>query len=132
MRRGRAKYLPMSAYKNQGFGVRLGFALQGLAHALRVERSLKIQAAMFAAALLALAILRPAALWWAAVLLASAAVIAAELFNTAIEHLADLLHPDDSAQIRIVKDCAAAGVFIAVLGALAVALALALHLLTQA
>jgi diacylglycerol kinase (ATP) len=122
----------MSLYKNQSFRVRLGFALHGLAHALRVERSLKVQAVVFAAALAALAILRPGALWWAAVLLASAAVIAAELFNTAIEHLADLLHPEDSAQIRIVKDCAAAGVLIAVLGALAVGCALALHLLERA
>ena len=122
----------MNSYKNQSFRVRLGFALQGLRHALHVERSLRVQAGLFAAALLALAVLRPAALWWALVLLASAAVIAAELFNTAIEHLADLLHPEDSPRIRIVKDCAAGAVLIAVLGALAVAVALIVHLLAGA
>jgi undecaprenol kinase len=122
----------MNSYKNQRFRVRLGFALQGLKHALRIERSLRVQAAVFAAALVALTVLRPAALWWAVVLLASAAVIAAELFNTAIEHLADLLHPEDSPRIRIVKDCAAAAVLIAVLGALAVAVALIVHLLARA
>ena len=63
------------------------------------------------------------------VLLASAGVIAAELFNTAIEGLADELHAQAHPAIRIAKDCAAAGVLVAALGALAVALALTLHLL---
>jgi diacylglycerol kinase (ATP) len=66
------------------------------------------------------------------VLLASAAVVAAELLNTAIEQLADELHPHDSPGIRIVKDCAAAGVLVAALGALGVAVALAVHLLRSA
>ncbi len=65
----------------------------------------------------------------ARVLLSSAVVIAAELFNTALEGLADALHPHDHPAIRIAKDCAAAGVLVTVLGALTVALALALHLL---
>ena len=119
----------MSLYKNQSFRARLGFALQGLAHGVRTERSLQVQLVAFAAALAALGILRPGALWWALVLLASAVVIAAELFNTAIEGLADELHREAHPAIRIAKDCAAGGVLVAALGALAVALALILHLL---
>ncbi|HXO15474.1 MAG TPA: diacylglycerol kinase, partial [Steroidobacteraceae bacterium] len=91
--------------------------------------SLQVQLVAFAAALAALGIVRPGALWWALVLLASAVVIAAELFNTAIEGLADELHPQAHPAIGIAKDCAAAGVLVAALGALAVALALILHLL---
>jgi undecaprenol kinase len=71
---------------------------------------------------------RPGPAWWALVLLASAAVVAAELLNTAIEQLADELHPNDSPGIRTVKDCAAAGVLVAVLGALGVGVALIWHL----
>ena len=119
----------MSRYKNQRFRARLGFALRGLAQALRSEASLRLQALAFAAALLVLLALRPPAVWWALVILASAAVLAAELFNTAIEHLADLLHPQQSSGIRLVKDCAAAGVLVAVLGALGVGAALLVHLL---
>ena len=119
----------MSFYKNQSFRARLGFALQGFAHGVRAERSLQAQLLAFATALAALGILRPGALWWALVVLASAGVIAAELFNTAIEALADELHPQPHPGIRIAKDCAAAGVLVAALGALAVALALLLHLL---
>ena len=122
----------MSRYKNQRFRARLGFALRGLAQALRSEASLRLQALAFAAALLVLFALRPPAVWWALVILASAAVVAAELFNTAIEHLADLLHPQQSPAIRLVKDCAAAAVLIAVLGALGVAVALLVHLLSGA
>ena len=119
----------MSSYKNQRFRARLGFALRGLTQALRTEASFRVQALACVAALLVLLVLRPPAVWWALVMLASAAVLAAELFNTAIEHLADLLHPQQSPGIRLVKDCAAAGVLVAVLGALGVGAALLVHLL---
>ena len=122
----------MESYKNQRFRARLGFALRGFAHAMRSEASLRVQALAGAGALLLLLALRPAAVWWALVLLASAAVVSAELFNTAIEHLADLLHPQQSPDVRVLKDCAAAGVLIAVLGALGVAVALLVHLLRPA
>lgn len=117
--------------KNRPFLTRLGFALKGLAFALRSENSLKFQASALVAVVIALAILEPGPLWWAIVLLASSAVLAAELFNTALEHLVDHLHPEVHPQIRIVKDCAAAAVLLAVLGALAVAVSLAVHLLSK-
>lgn len=107
----------------------MGFALAGLTHALRTERSVRFEAAVFVLVWAALAILRPDPLWWAAAALASAGVLAAELLNTSIEALADHLSPELHPQIRIVKDCAAAAVFVSVLGALAVAVALAVHLL---
>lgn len=110
---------------------RLSFALAGLGHALRAERSLRTQMGVFAAVVVALIMLRPDALWWAAVMLASAGVLAAELFNTALEALVDHLHPEQHPRIRIVKDCAAAAVLIASLGAVAVAVALAVHVLRR-
>ncbi len=121
----------MNPWKNRPLGARVGYALQGVAHALRAERSLKIQGAVLLAVLGLLLVLHPGALWWAAVLIASAAVMAAELLNTAIEQLADRLHPEADPAIRIVKDCAAGAVLIAALGAVGVAAALALHLLTE-
>ena len=118
----------MSKQKNQTFVRRLGFALGGLGHALRTERSLRTQAVVFALVIAVLSELRPGPLWWAAVMLASAGVLAAELFNTALEALADHLHPEQHPRIRIVKDCAAAAVLIAALGAVTIAIALAVHL----
>ena len=78
---------------------------------------------------IALLILRPGPFWWALVMLASAGVLAAEMFNTALEHLVDHLHPEIHPRIGVVKDCAAAGVLIASLGAVAVMVALVVHLL---
>jgi diacylglycerol kinase (ATP) len=118
----------LSAWKNRPFSARLGYALRGFAQALSSERSLRIQLAAFAAVLVALLVLHPGALWWGLVLSSCAAVLACELLNTAIERLADALHPQDSPAIGLVKDCAAAAVLIACLGALAVAAALLAHL----
>jgi undecaprenol kinase len=122
---------PRARHKNQPLRARFGCALHGLHQALRAEASLRLQAVSALIVLAALLVLRPAPVWWALTLLAAALVLCAELLNTAIEQLADALHPTDSAQIRLVKDCAAAGVLLAVLGALAVGAALLVHLLAE-
>jgi undecaprenol kinase len=112
------------AHKSLSFARRMSFALTGLAHAVRAERSLRTQLACLVIVAVALAYLQPPAVWWALVSLCAAGVLAAELFNTAIEHLADHVQPDLHPQIRIVKDCAAAAVLCAAAGAVAVAIAL--------
>jgi len=119
----------MIGHKNQPFYKRVSFALAGIAHTVRSEQSARFQVGAFAVVVVAMLVLRPGAFWWALVMLASAGVFAAEMFNTAIEHLADHLHPEVHPHIRAVKDCAAAGVLIASLGAVAVAVALVVHLL---
>ena len=113
----------MNNYKNRALPARMGFALRGLAHALRSERSLRLQAGAFVLVLVALIVLHAPPVWWALVLLASGAVLTAELLNTAVEQLADELHPQDSPGIGLVKDCAAAAVLVASLAAVAVAVA---------
>ena len=115
--------------KNQSFLLRLRFALAGLGHAVRAESSFRIQVGVFVLVIVAMLVLRPGPVWWGLVLLASSSVLAAELLNTAVEHLADHLHPEIHPSIRVVKDCAAAAVLVAVLGAVAVGVALAVHLL---
>ncbi len=128
-RQGQARIRGVTiAHKNRSLPQRLGFALAGLRHALRGERSLRTQLGLLLIVMLALGYLRPPAVWWALVSVCSAGVFAAELFNTAIEQLADHLHPDLHPQIRIVKDCAAAAVLCAALGAVGVAIALVVEL----
>ncbi|HEY6454217.1 MAG TPA: diacylglycerol kinase [Steroidobacteraceae bacterium] len=116
------------AHKNLSFAKRMSFALTGLAHAVRAERSLRTQLVCLLLVLVVLAYLQPPALWWALVSLCAAGVLAAELFNTAIEHLADHVQPQLHPQIRIVKDCAAAAVLCAAAGAVGVAIALMVEL----
>lgn len=76
----------------------------------------------------ALAVLRPALVWWAVVTLAIALVLAAELLNAALEALVDHLHPDIHHRIRVVKDIAAGAVLIAASASLLIAGLLALDL----
>jgi undecaprenol kinase len=115
-------------HKNRSFMRRVAFALGGFSHAVRTERSLRTQLAMLVAVVAGLLYLRPPLVWWALVSVCAASVLAAELFNTAVEHLADHVHPDQHPQIRIVKDCAAAAVLCTALGAAGVGIALVVEL----
>jgi undecaprenol kinase len=108
--------------KNQSFLRRLGFALQGLRTALGRESSFRTQLACAVTVLVALAIVRPAAIWWAVFTVAIGLVLVAELLNSALEALADRVHPEQHPQIRIAKDLAAAAVLVAAGVAVAVAL----------
>jgi diacylglycerol kinase (ATP) len=119
----------MLPHKNQPFVTRLGFALAGLVAAIRSERSLRFQIFALVAVMVLLAALRLEPIWWAIVGLTAFGVLSAELFNTALEHLADHLHPETHPQVRLVKDIAAAAVFMGVCASVAVALALAVHLI---
>ena len=121
----------MNDHKNQPFIRRLRFALAGLQIAWRSERSFRFQLFALTVVVLGCAFVGLEPAWWAIVLLTSALVISAELFNTALEHLADHLHPEIHPQIRIVKDCAAAAVLIASCAAIAVGIALILHLMSR-
>jgi diacylglycerol kinase (ATP) len=116
--------------KNRRFHHRLGFAISGIISTLRTENSFRTQVLAAIAIVASLAWLRPDPLWWAIVALTIAVVLAAELLNTAIERLADHVHPERHPDIKLVKDCAAAAVLIASLGALCVALALVLDALS--
>ena len=80
--------------KNQALLYRFGFAFAGLRAAWRTENSFKTHVVAAAAVAAVLVWLRPAPLWWAIAALTVAFVLAAELFNTAVEGLADHLHPD--------------------------------------
>lgn len=99
-------------HKGKGFFFRLGCALDGIVIAFRHESSFRFQLVAAVFACLSLFFLHPALLWSALVLVMIALVLAAELFNTAIEHVLDGLHPDEAEFVRIAKDCAAAGVLV--------------------
>ncbi len=109
--------------KGQPFPRRFGFALHGLYLAFRREASFRVQSVAAAGVLAVLWATAAPPLWWALGVLAIGLVIVAELANTALETLADHLHPERHAEIRAVKDIAAGAVLVAVAVALAVAVA---------
>ena len=56
--------------------------------------------------------LEPSFLWWLLVLITISVVLAAELFNTALEFVIDRLHPEQHPAIAMAKDCAAGAVLV--------------------
>jgi undecaprenol kinase len=98
--------------KNRVMRQRLGFAWAGIAAAWKNERSFRTQTIFAIALPVALLLLRVSAIWWAICLTIAFLVLAAELFNTALESLIDHLHPTIHPAIKIAKDCAAGAVLL--------------------
>jgi undecaprenol kinase len=99
-----------------------GYALDGLRAAWRTQRNVRIQAVLALAVVVAGVVLRFTLLAWAVVALAIGLVLTAELINTAIEALVDLVSPQQHPLAKRAKDVAAAGVLAASLAALAAGL----------
>ena len=59
-------------------------------------------------------------MWWALMALTIGLVVSAELLNTAIEALADHLHPQQHDAIKLTKDVAAGAVLVSSIVALVV------------
>ena len=100
----------------------LAHALRGLDHIVRTQPNARLHllaAVLVCAAGVYFGLGRAEWLW---VSIAIALVWSAEAFNTALEQLADVLHPARHAGIGRAKDVAAAAVLIAALGAAVIGL----------
>jgi diacylglycerol kinase len=103
---------------------RLGFALRGVFTAFRLDQSFVEHLASAVPVIAAGIVLRVNLLEWCLLALCITAVVAAEMFNTAIEQLAKAVHPEQSPLIGASLDVAAGGVLIASLGAAVVGCAI--------
>lgn len=94
-----------------------GFALEGLAYAIKHEGNARVHL-LATALVLALGFgFGVSRLEWAALAAAIGMVWAAELLNTALEILCDFISPDKAEAIKRVKDVAAGAVLVAALAA---------------
>ncbi len=59
---------------------------------------------------------------WITIIICIGMVVSAEIFNTAIEHIANFIQPNHDERIKYIKDLGAAGVFISALTAFTVGL----------
>ena len=104
---------------HRGFLAALKSAGRGLRDAFRSEPNLRIQGAIGAAAV-------AVSLWLgtgtAVVLLCCGLVIVSELLNTALEHLADAVHPSPHPLVGAAKDTAAGAVLVSAVAATLVGL----------
>ena len=96
--------------QHPSFAKSVGFAMRGLFAAAKGERNFRMQLCVFAAVVALGFLLRLTALEWVAVLVCSAMVLGAELFNTAIETVVDLVSPDFNELAGKAKDVSAAAV----------------------
>lgn len=87
------------------------FAIQGFRTALRTERNIKVMLGGGVFALFMGIILRFQPLEWAIVILCCGVVVAAELLNTAIETVVDLVSPEYHPLAGRAKDIAAGAVW---------------------
>jgi diacylglycerol kinase len=89
------------------------YAFNGILYALKTQRNMRFHA-LAAIVVIAAGFYFKIAKWeWCAALLCCMLVISLELLNTAIETLADKLHPERDKMIGIVKDVSAGAVFVA-------------------
>lgn len=124
--------MPTSAERRRhGFFPAFGYAFAGLAHAWRAQPNVRLHLGAAVVVAIAAVALRLPPLAWAVLALACATVIAAELLNTAIEAVVDLVSPEEHALARQAKDAAAAGVLVAAAGAVVVGAALAVYVATR-
>lgn len=98
--------------KDAPFYKRLGFAWHGLVVAYKFEASFRTQVFAAIAVACAMLIIQPPVLWVALLTVTVGLVLAAELFNTALEHTLDGLHPNQAPFVGLAKDCAAASVMV--------------------
>ena len=104
--------IPGSRSGQPGFRKSFLFAVQGFRTAVRTERNIKVMLAGGAFAVAMGAVLRLDLVSWAVVLLCCGVVISAELLNTAVETVVDLVSPEFHPLAGRAKDIAAAATWV--------------------
>lgn len=99
-------------------------AIAGIVYGLRTQRHLRFHLLAGSAAILLGCWKGLSITQWMVLTMLIAVVVAAELLNTAIETVVDLVSPDRHPLAGIAKDTAAGAVLVVALGALVIALLL--------
>jgi diacylglycerol kinase len=98
----------------------IGCSLNGLVHVLKTERNFKIQVVCGISILLLGVQAKLSKTEWCILLLTIGLVLSMELVNTCIEKIMDLVHPDYSEKVKVIKDIAAGVVTLSSVIAIAV------------
>ena len=104
--------IPGSKNDPPSFRKRFLFAIQGFRTAVRTERNIKVMIGGGIGAIVAGFIVGLDPLSWAIVLVCCGVVISAELLNTAVETVVDLVSPEFHPLAGRAKDIAAAAVWV--------------------
>lgn len=107
----------MARFSLKDRGRSFRYAFQGLWHVLRHEHNFRIHIIAALTVMVAGFYFDITRAEWLIIILCITGVMAGEIFNTAIERLADIVHPERHPQIGLIKDMAAAAVWILAAGA---------------
>jgi diacylglycerol kinase (ATP) len=100
----------------------IGFAYKGALKLITTEHSVMVQCFMCVLLIFAGFFFKISMYEWMFQTLAIGLVIAIEGLNTAVEKIADFIHPDYHSRIGFIKDIAAGAVFFAALTAISIGL----------
>jgi diacylglycerol kinase (ATP) len=100
----------------------LGFALKGAIKLITTEHSVMVQSSLVVIMTIAGFYFNISKADWMFQILAFGLVLSIEGLNTAVEKVADFIHPDYHERIGFIKDIAAGAVFFAAMTAIAIGL----------
>jgi diacylglycerol kinase (ATP) len=103
--------------------ISMGHAGRGVVYVVKNERNARVHLFAMLVVLAVAVAARVSAEGFAALLFAIGLVFFAEVINSAIEKTLDLVHPEHDRRVGVIKDMAAAGVLVAALASIAVAVA---------
>lgn len=104
--------IPGSKDEHASFAKSFGFAIQGFLTTVRAERNIKVMLGAAALAIVLGFVCGIDAAGWGVILLGCGVVLCAELMNTAIETIVDLVSPEYHPLAGRAKDVAAAAVWV--------------------
>ncbi len=100
----------------------MGFALKGAIKLITTEHSVMVQSSLAVALIVAGFYFNISQTEWMFQTLAIGLVLSIEGLNTAVEKVADFIHPEFHERIGFIKDIAAGAVFFAAMTAIAIGL----------
>ena len=100
----------------------IGFAVKGAYKLITTEHSVMVQSSLAVILIIAGFVFDIERWEWAAQILAFGLVLGIESLNTAVEKIADFIHPEFHDRIGFIKDIAAGAVMFAALAAIAIGL----------
>ena len=98
----------------------MGFALKGALKLITTEHSVMVQSSLAVLMIIAGFVFNITSVEWMFQILAFGLVLSVEGLNTAVEKIADFIHPEYHERIGFIKDIAAGAVFFAAMTAIAI------------
>lgn len=99
----------------------VGYAFRGMRILIKTEASIKIQLIIAAVVTIAGFYFEISKTEWMVQIIMIGLVMSVEGMNTAVEYIADFVHPEHHKKIGLIKDVAAGAVFIAAIVAVVIA-----------